>query len=95
MNNEHHLQLKQLLTEAKGSFYTRIKGILFSSEQYSIDEISEILSVHRNTVSNWIDSFEKEGIEGLKIKPGRGRNYILTESEQKKRLKLPKSIQPV
>jgi len=32
----------------------RAHGILLSSKGYNIDEISDILDVHRNTVSSWI-----------------------------------------
>ena len=45
-------------------------------------EVSKILKVNRKTVSDWIKKFNKEGIEGLKEKGGRGANLKLQASEE-------------
>jgi len=61
LEDNEYFQLKKILSQSTGAFYTRIKGILLSLDKYSIDEIADILNVHRNTVSIWIDSFDNSG----------------------------------
>jgi transposase len=39
------------------------------------------IRIHRNAVSNWVQRFEAEGIEGLRIRPGRGRKPSFSPSE--------------
>jgi transposase len=53
----------------------RAHAIVLSSKNYSIDDISEIFDVHRDTVSRWIDVWGVEGMNGLfdAPKPGRPR----------------------
>jgi transposase len=97
-NDEEYLELKQALNESGGTYHRRIKGILLSVDGYVIDEIADILEVNRDTVSAWVDSFEKGGIEGLKLKPGRGRKAILNEKERELAVELvkkyPTNIKP-
>lgn len=38
--------------------------------------------VHRTTVSEWVQRFLEDGLEGLKIKPGRGRKPAFSPSER-------------
>jgi len=48
-----------------------------------IREVSRILSVHENSVKNWVKRFRKNGIEGLKDQSGRGaKRKLPTEQEQ-------------
>lgn len=68
----------------------RAHGILLSSKGLSIDEICKIYNVHRNSVSSWIDAWNKSGIKGLKDLPRSGRPPELTESEKEIALKLIK-----
>ena len=88
--DEDYFELKARLNETKGTLHRRIKGILLSVDGYVIDEIADILDVDRDTVSVWIDSFEKEGIAGLNVKAGRGRKAILNEREEKEAVELLK-----
>ena len=60
----------------------RAHGILLSDEGYTINEISDIFRVDRDTVSRWIKKWEKDGIEGLYDKLRSGRKPTLTEEEQ-------------
>jgi transposase len=97
-NDEEYLELKQALNGSRGTYQRRIKGILLSVDGYVIDEIADILGVNRDSVSAWIDSFEKEGKEGLKLKAGRGRKAILNEKERELAVELvkkyPTNIKP-
>lgn len=48
-------------------------------------ELEEVYNTSFKQILNWVHRFEKEGIEGLRDKPGRGRKSRLTQ-EQKARL---------
>lgn len=37
-----------------------------------------------HTISHWVERYQKDGIEGLKIKPGRGRKPAFFPSTQKR-----------
>ncbi len=64
----------------------RAHAILLSERKYNIDALADIFDVHRDTVSRWIESWEKNGIEGLKDapKPGRPRKFSDAEKNNKK-----------
>lgn len=63
---------------------------LYAVYQVSLGQPSRKLEDLYNTsfkqITNWVHRFEKEGIEGLRDKPGRGRKASLTE-EQRYRIK--------
>jgi len=44
--------------------------------------ISEMLKIHRMTITDWIKKFNNEGLEGLKEKGGRGNKPKLPYSEE-------------
>lgn len=60
----------------------RAAGILLSGQGYSIGEIAIIFSRHRLTVSQWLDRWASEGIEGILEKPGRGKKKTFTKEEE-------------
>ncbi len=51
--------------------------ILLKSEKRTSAEIARFLGCHKITVNGWVKRFEAEGIEGLRMRPGRGRRAIL------------------
>ncbi|MDW0188782.1 helix-turn-helix domain-containing protein [Sphingobacterium thalpophilum] len=53
---------------------------------HSSRRLSELHSISFKQITNWVHRFEKEGIEGLKDKKGRGRRSGLSE-EQLERIK--------
>lgn len=57
----------------------RCKMILLKSEGYTSKEISIILNTNGISVHNWVKRYERDGIEGLRTKPGQGRKRILEE----------------
>jgi transposase len=61
--------------------------ILLKSEERTSVEVVGILGGCEMTVNNWLNRYEKEGIEGLRTRPGRGRKAILqaADLEQVKR----------
>jgi transposase len=53
--------------------------ILLKSEGYTSKKISNILNTNGISVHNWVKRYERDGIEGLRTKPGQGRKRILEE----------------
>jgi len=64
----------------------KLYAIVQLSRGYSSRKLSEFFRTSFKQICNWADSFDAEGIVGLRIKPGRGRRSFLTE-EQKSQLK--------
>ncbi len=50
----------------------RAHAILLSSKGFSIDDITFISDAHRDSVSSWIDHWNKHEIKGLYDKPRSG-----------------------
>jgi len=77
----------------------RAHCILLSNKKYTIEEITNIHGLHRDTVSSLIDSWNKFGFEGLYDQPRSGRPSKLTEDEKEIAIDLlredPKSIKKV
>ena len=66
------------------AFRQRAHAIMLSLKRYSIKQISDILEVYRETVSNRIDAWEQEGLCGLRDKARSGRPLIYSGEEQKR-----------
>lgn len=47
--------------------------VLLKAEGRSSEDVAKIVGVCTMTVNNWIRRYHNEGIQGLQIKPGRGR----------------------
>ena len=87
LNLKEKKELKLLMRESEISrVRTRAHAVLLSSNDYSIDEISKIYEVDRDTVSSWLQRWEKHSFYGLydEEKPGRPPKIF---SEIKKKLK--------
>jgi transposase len=66
---------------------TRAHALILSSNGYSIEEISKIYEVDRDTVSSWLSRWEQLSFNGLydEEKPGRPPEIF---SDIKKKLKI-------
>jgi transposase len=62
-------------------FRQRCQMILLKAEGYGSKEIGSIVGSCEMSVNNWINRFEKEGMDGLQTKGGRGRKPILTADD--------------
>jgi len=60
---------------------------------YSTRKLTEFYRVTHKQICNWADRFDAEGINGLRIKPGRGRHPKMT-AEQKQQLSVDLSKSP-
>lgn len=65
-------------------FRRKCQCILLSEERTSVQELSLLYGVGTRSIYSWFNLWESEGLEGLKLKPGRGRKPILDtkKSEQ-------------
>jgi transposase len=90
--NKEQVQALDTIIKSNLSWRMRIRAhsILLNSKGFSIDEISIICDVHRNSVSSWIDAWSKTGIDGLNDLPRSGRPPGLSDSEKEIALKLIK-----
>ena len=59
------------------AFRKRCHIVLLKSEGRSSKDVGQIVGMHQVPVNNWLTRYEREGIAGLKTKPGRGRKSIL------------------
>ena len=70
--------------------------ILLGADGYSVNEVTRIYKIHRDTVLNTFNRWEKEGIKGLYDAPKDGRPPTLSKSEENEGLealkKDPRSI---
>ena len=66
----------------------RSHAILLSFQKYSIEQITTICQVHRNTISQWIDWWNKGGLTSLADLPKTGRPPILSLKEQEKAVEI-------
>lgn len=57
----------------------RCQMVLLKLAGYRSKEIGIITGCCEMSVNNWVKRFEKQGMDGLKTKPGRGRKPTLTE----------------
>lgn len=60
-------------------FRLRCQMILLKSEKRTSVEVGEVLGCCEMVVNNWLSRYEKEGIEGLQTRAGRGRPPILSQ----------------
>lgn len=58
-------------------YRSRCHCILLSAEGWTVDQLMDFFKVARLTVYTWFNRYESEGIDGLKIRPGRGRKRKL------------------
>jgi len=59
------------------SFRQRCQMVLLKSGERTSVEVVGIVGSCEMTVNNWVKRYEAEGIEGLQMRPGRGRKAIL------------------
>lgn len=85
LNEIENLTLKELLKNHNEYRYrARAHSILLSSRKFAINKIADIYQVDRDTVSIWIDAWEKYGLVGIFDEPKSGRPTKLTKEEQQK-----------
>lgn len=61
----------------------RCRCMMLSHKEYSINELADIFDVDRDTISNWFDRWESQGLEGLKDLPKSGCPPKLDQDKKK------------
>jgi transposase len=56
---------------------------IISARRHGIKKVAEIFDVTRQTIMDWIQAFEKEDVEGFRVKAGRGRKPKVDEKIRK------------
>jgi len=54
----------------------RAHAVILSHKKFTVEELSDIFEVHRDTISRWLNSYEENGIGGLFDAPKSGRPKI-------------------
>jgi transposase len=84
-------QLKNYTTEQIESLFEsdsshelgiKLYAIIQLSRGYSSRKLEEFYRVSFKQICNWADRFDAEGVEGLRIRPGRGRHCRLTDEQK-------------
>ena len=63
------------------AFRSRCQLVLLKSEGRTSKEVSRIIKMNEISINQWLDRYQREGVEGLKTKPGRGRKPLLSQTE--------------
>lgn len=80
LSDEQRAELERGYRSGKShAFRQRCQMILLKSEDRTSLEVAGIMGCCEMVVNTWQQRFEKEGIEGLKTRPGRGRPPILSQ----------------
>ena len=66
----------------------RAHAVLLSERRYSLDQIADIYQVDRDRVSQWLEWWEAEHLDGLDDDPRSGRPSKLTDAERQDALKI-------
>ena len=72
------------LANTEGNSRERKRFLAFAHirESKSFTEAAKAVRVRLRTLMNWIELFRKEGIDGLRDKPGRGAKLMISEEDQ-------------
>jgi transposase len=70
----------EALYKSDSSYLTGVKlfAIIQLHKGFSSHKLSEFYGASFKQICNWADRFDAEGINGLRMKPGRGRRSFLT-----------------
>jgi len=80
----HHTepQLRQLADrETRADRAKRLRAVLLAKQGFTAPEIATCTGFSRRSVQEWVYRYNREGLSGLKTKPGRGRKPPLTPEE--------------
>ena len=84
-------QLKNYTTEQVKALFesnennivgVKLYAIIQLTRGYSTRMLAEFYRITHKQICNWADRFDAEGIDCLRMKPGRGRHAFLTEEQK-------------
>ena len=68
--------------DANNRIGVKLYAIIQLSRGYSSRKLEEFYRTSFKQICNWADRFDAEGLDGLRIKSGRGRHARLTEEQK-------------
>jgi transposase len=71
----------ELKTNDNHSFRMRCQAILLKATGRTSKDVGSIVGMCHVSVNSWIKRFNDNGVDGLKIKPGRGRKPFMNKIE--------------
>jgi transposase len=69
------------------SFRQHCHIVLLKAQGHKSQEVASLLGCNQKSVNDWLHRYKAEGIQGLHIKPGRGRKSILSETTDAERVR--------
>jgi len=60
----------------------KLYAVIQLNRGYSSRKLEEFYRVSHKQICTWADRFDAQGVEGLRIKPGRGRHSRLTKEQK-------------
>jgi transposase len=69
------------------TFRQHCQIVLLKAQGRKSQEIAALLGCNQKSVNDWLHRYKQEGIQGLHIKPGRGRKTILSETTDAQRVR--------
>ena len=86
LTKNEHQEIENLYRKGPNSrARKRAQAIRLSTKGYTIPQISEILGCNQQSIHNWFNNFEMDGLDGLYDKPREGRPIVAT-AEYRSRL---------
>ena len=83
LTEEQKSSLKKGYSYGKSPLYRRkCHCILLNHSGKTIKELSSFFDVSILSIQTWIKQWERQGLEGLKLKPGRGRKPKLQTNKE-------------
>jgi|FLOH01.1.fsa_nt_gi transposase len=73
-----------------GEIARRLQAII-SAKRHNISKVASVFGVTRVTMMRWIKDFNKESIDGLVVRKGRGRKRIFNKNDEDKIYKIIKN----
>lgn len=63
-------------------FRSHCQAILLSHQGYTVQELMQIFDCRKNTIYDWFNRYQSDGVAGLQIKQGRGRKPKLKAEDK-------------
>lgn len=86
MHVQDHLTLAELKRRARAEkdakLARRFQIIVLAIEGWTAPAIAQSVGLSRRVCQQWVQRFNREGSEGLRDKPGRGKPPLLTPEEE-------------
>ena len=84
--NEEEIKELRLLKKTGGNERERDRShaLLLSHKGHSVEQLSELFEVRRDTILDWFNRWEQDGMDGLSDLPKSGRPPIFDTTEKKK-----------